>query len=229
MTQYRLRKCLKGRLRKHYIAKYHVWCIDWCLFLSVFDTYLPLLVLNIALFYSELSCHFVSYRPGYHLHFYLVVRKMSLVLPWQPPADNDVCFCLVKEYHLYICWKIKLLLHITDCERFQPMREAVSYVTSSPIGWGLSQPWITDEYNTEVTSQRNIWIYVCQKVPLFTRYFPICIIGISDRLDECLNQSPWRLWCHRPTYHSTQTHPLMELKNMDVSFIHCGIGVKWAP
>ena len=110
MTQYRLKKCLKGRLRKHYIAKYHVWCIDWCLFLSVFDTYLSLLVLKIALFYSELSCHFVSYRPGYHLHFYLVVSKMSLVLPWQPPADNNVCFCLVKEYYLYICWKIKLLL-----------------------------------------------------------------------------------------------------------------------
>ena len=110
MTQYRLRKCLKRRLRKHYIAKYHVWCIDWCLFLSVFDTYLPLLVLKIALFYSELSCHFVSYRPGYHVHFYLVVSKMSLVLPWQPPADNNVCFCLVKEYYLYICWKIKLLL-----------------------------------------------------------------------------------------------------------------------
>ena len=73
MTQYRLKKCLKGRLRKHYIAKYHVWCIDWCLFLSVFDTYLSLLVLKIALFYSELSCHFVSYRPGYHLHFYLVL------------------------------------------------------------------------------------------------------------------------------------------------------------
>ena len=40
----------------------------------------------------------------------LVVSKMSLVLPWQPPADNNVCFCLVKEYYLYICWKIKLLL-----------------------------------------------------------------------------------------------------------------------
>ena len=99
----RLRRCLKGRLRKHYIAKYHVWCIDWCLFLSVFDTYLPLLVLKIEL-------HFVSYRPGYHLHFYLVVSKMSQVLPWQPPADSNVCFCLVKEYYLYICWKIKLLL-----------------------------------------------------------------------------------------------------------------------
>ena len=123
MIQYRLRKCLKGRLRKHYIAKYHVWCIDWCLFLSVFDTYLPLLVLKIALFYSELSCHFVSYRPGYHVHFYLVVSKMSLVLPWQPPADNNVCFCLVKEYYLYICWKIKiLLLLLVRCSRSFSLR-----------------------------------------------------------------------------------------------------------
>ena len=106
MTHYRLRKWFKGRLIKHYIAKYHVWWIDWCLFLSVFDTYLPLLALKIAFFYSELSCHFVLYRPGYHLHFYLVVSKMSLVLPWQPPADNNVCFCLVKECFLYICWKM---------------------------------------------------------------------------------------------------------------------------
>ena len=123
MTQYRLRKCLKGRLRKHYIPKYHIWCIDWCLFLSVFDTYLPLLVLKIALFYSELSCHFVSYLPWYYVHFYLVVSKMSLVLPWQPPADNNVCFCLVKEYYLYICWKIKLPLLILLDKNIPPFPE----------------------------------------------------------------------------------------------------------
>ena len=41
---------------------------------------------------------------------YLVVSKTSLVLPWQPPADNIVCFCLVKEHYMYICLKIKLLL-----------------------------------------------------------------------------------------------------------------------
>ena len=34
----------------------------------------------------------------------------TIVLPWQPPADNNVCFCLVKECYMYICWKIKLLL-----------------------------------------------------------------------------------------------------------------------
>ena len=107
MTQYRLRKCFKDKLRKYYIAKHHVWCMDWCLSLSVFDTYLSLLVLKIALFHSELSCHFL-YRPGYHLNFYLVVRKMSLVLPWQPPGDNNVCFCLVKECYMYICWKNKI-------------------------------------------------------------------------------------------------------------------------
>ena len=28
-----------------------------------------------------------------NLIFYMVVSKMSLVLPWQPPADNNVCFC----------------------------------------------------------------------------------------------------------------------------------------
>ena len=50
------------------------------------------------------------YRPGHHINFYLVVSKMSLVLPWQPPADTNVCFCLVKECYVYICWKIKLLL-----------------------------------------------------------------------------------------------------------------------
>ena len=59
MIQYRLRKCFKGKIRKHYIAKYHVWCINWCLFLSVFDTYLSLLVLKIVLFHSESSCHFL--------------------------------------------------------------------------------------------------------------------------------------------------------------------------
>ena len=96
MTQYRPRKCFKGELRKQYIAKYHVWCIDWCLFLSVFDTYLSLLERNIALFHSELSWHFL-YRPGYHLIFYLVVSKMGLVLSWEPPADNNVCFCLVRN------------------------------------------------------------------------------------------------------------------------------------
>ena len=59
MIQYRLRKCFKGKIRKHYIAKYHVWCINWCLFLSVFDTYVYLLVLKIVWFHSESSCHFL--------------------------------------------------------------------------------------------------------------------------------------------------------------------------
>ena len=117
MTQYRLRKCLKGRLRKHYIAKYHIWCIDWCLFLSVWYISTPACTKNcIVLFWIMLP--FFSYRPGYHLHFYLVVSKMSLVLPWQPPADNNVFFCLVKEYYLYICWKIKLLLLLLSCWNF---------------------------------------------------------------------------------------------------------------
>ena len=107
VTQYCLRKCLKGKLRKHYITKYHVWCFDWCLFLSVFDTYLSLLVLEIVPFWIKLP---FLYRHGYHLNFYLVVSKMSSVLTWQPPADNDVCFRLVKEYYMYICWKIKFLL-----------------------------------------------------------------------------------------------------------------------
>ena len=80
MKQYRLKKCLKGKLTKYYIAKYHTWCIDWCLFLSVFNTYLSLLERNIALFHSELCWHFL-YLPGYHLNFYLVVSKMSLVPP----------------------------------------------------------------------------------------------------------------------------------------------------
>ena len=60
---------------------------------------------------------FFLYQPGYHLNFYLVVSKMSLVLPWQPapPADNNVCFCLVEECYMYICWKIKLLLLLQWC------------------------------------------------------------------------------------------------------------------
>ena len=141
MTQYRLRKCLKGRLRKHYIAKYHVWCIDWCLFLSVFDTYLSLHVLKIALFCSELSCHFVSYRPGYHLHFHLVVSKMSIVLLWKPPADNYVCFCLVKEYYLYICWKIKLLLLLL-----------MMLMVKSFLFWNLTNPifWSPFSHNYKI-------------------------------------------------------------------------------
>ena len=168
---------VKGRLRKHYIAKYHVWCIDWCLFLSVFDTYLPLLVLKIALFYSELSCHFVSYRPGYHVHFYLVVSKMSLVLPWQPPADNNVCFCLVKEYYLYICWKIKLLLlreyHKLKLSKIWPVKKYnsnISSVTNQAVS-GLHE--IKSSHLIE--NEGYIYLILCKMSELFDLIFSFII------------------------------------------------------
>ena len=43
MKHYRLMKCFKGKLMKHCITKYHVWCIGRCLSLSLFDKYQSLL------------------------------------------------------------------------------------------------------------------------------------------------------------------------------------------
>ena len=41
-----------------------------------------------------------------------------------PAVLGYVCFCLIKEYHLYICWKIKLLLLLLlhpDCAQYVPL------------------------------------------------------------------------------------------------------------
>ena len=128
---------------------------------------------------------------------------MSLVLPWQPPADNNVCFCLVKEYYLYICWKIKLLLLLRLS----------------------STHWSCHIFNMMKSSNKNIFGEFPTQRPV-TWCFDVFF---SLRLNKWSNKQSWGWWFETPSHslwrHRDEIHPeLREIQQvkflMELYYIH---------
>ena len=72
------------------------------------------------------------------LFWWLLWLSTRWALRWQPETDNIVCFCFVKEFEMYICRKIKLLLLLTWSETFDRKWSPLPVILTF-VNW--SQAW----------------------------------------------------------------------------------------